>query len=59
MKNFRELSTEEMNSVKGGEITIMSQGTDAGGNYVVYDNGFSCVKVYPDDNGVDEFPHVH
>ena len=59
MKNFKELSEKELGSIKGGEITIMGQGTDAGGNYVIVDNGTSCVKVYPGPGGHDEFPSVH
>jgi len=33
------------------DITIIAQGEDAGGHYVIYDNGSQCVKVYPKGNG--------
>jgi hypothetical protein len=60
MSKFKTLSSEEMYSIKGGTVTIIEQGTDAGGNYVIYDNGTQCVKVYPSSGGGNpEFPHVH
>jgi bacteriocin-like protein len=46
MKNFKELSNEQMNAVKGGESTIMGFGTDGWGDYVIIDDGNSCKKVY-------------
>jgi bacteriocin-like protein len=55
MKKLKELTTKEMNQVKGG--TIMGSGTDGGGYYIVVDTGSSCEKIYVERP--DEFPHVH
>lgn len=45
MKNFKTLNKKQLNSVKGGE-TIMGRGHDAGGYFLVIDDGSSCRKEY-------------
>ncbi|NOQ73536.1 MAG: hypothetical protein GQ574_16135 [Crocinitomix sp.] len=48
MKNFKSLSKEQMNAVKGGN-EIMSSGTDEGGRFYIIDTGTSCDKIYIND----------